>query len=106
MTDPAPATVFAHLDATTVLNRAIAEKGIYPAVDPLDSSSRMLSPEILGEDHYNVSPVFKQYFKIQRSSRYYRYLLAQAEAAAQEEKTARYALLLRWKSASSLGAGC
>ena len=55
LTDPAPATVFAHLDATTVLNRAIAEKGIYPAVDPLDSSSRMLSPEILGADHYNVS---------------------------------------------------
>ena len=55
LTDPAPATVFAHLDATTVLNRAIAEKGIYPAVDPLDSSSRMLNPEILGADHYNVS---------------------------------------------------
>jgi F-type H+-transporting ATPase subunit beta len=55
LTDPAPATVFAHLDATTVLNRAIAEKGIYPAVDPLDSSSRMLSPEILGADHYSVS---------------------------------------------------
>ena len=55
LTDPAPATVFAHLDATTVLNRAIAEKGIYPAVDPLDSSSRMLSPEILGAEHYNVS---------------------------------------------------
>jgi F-type H+-transporting ATPase subunit beta len=55
LTDPAPATVFAHLDATTVLNRAIAEKGIYPAVDPLDSSSRMLSPEILGTEHYSVS---------------------------------------------------
>ena len=55
LTDPAPATVFAHLDATTVLNRAIAEKGIYPAVDPLDSSSRMLSPEILGAEHYSVS---------------------------------------------------
>ncbi|MFW9619488.1 MULTISPECIES: F0F1 ATP synthase subunit beta [unclassified Sulfurospirillum] len=55
LTDPAPATVFAHLDATTVLNRAIAEKGIYPAVDPLDSSSRMLNPEILGAEHYNVS---------------------------------------------------
>ncbi|WP_263831935.1 F0F1 ATP synthase subunit beta [Sulfurospirillum oryzae] len=55
LTDPAPATVFAHLDATTVLNRAIAEKGIYPAVDPLDSSSRMLNPEILGSEHYNVS---------------------------------------------------
>ena len=55
LTDPAPATVFAHLDATTVLNRAIAEKGIYPAVDPLDSSSRMLNPDILGSEHYNVS---------------------------------------------------
>ena len=55
LTDPAPATVFAHLDATTVLNRSIAEKGIYPAVDPLDSSSRMLSPEILGAEHYNIS---------------------------------------------------
>ncbi len=55
LTDPAPATVFAHLDATTVLNRAIAEKGIYPAVDPLDSSSRMLNPEILGNEHYTVS---------------------------------------------------
>ena len=55
LTDPAPASVFAHLDATTVLNRAIAEKGIYPAVDPLDSTSRMLDPQILGEEHYNVA---------------------------------------------------
>lgn len=55
LTDPAPATVFAHLDATTVLNRAIAEKGIYPAVDPLDSTSRVLSPHIIGEEHYNVA---------------------------------------------------
>ncbi|EPJ0811859.1 TPA: F0F1 ATP synthase subunit beta [Campylobacter jejuni] len=55
LTDPAPATVFAHLDATTVLNRAIAEKGIYPAVDPLDSTSRMLDPNIIGEEHYNVA---------------------------------------------------
>ncbi len=55
LTDPAPATVFAHLDATTVLNRAIAEKGIYPAVDPLDSSSRMLDPQILGLEHYDIA---------------------------------------------------
>ena len=55
LTDPAPASVFAHLDATTVLNRAIAEKGIYPAVDPLDSTSRMLDPQILGEEHYNIA---------------------------------------------------
>jgi F-type H+-transporting ATPase subunit beta len=55
LTDPAPATVFAHLDATTVLSRKIAEKGIYPAVDPLDSSSRMLDPKILGDEHYKVA---------------------------------------------------
>ncbi|SFP70583.1 F0F1 ATP synthase subunit beta [Hydrogenimonas thermophila] len=55
LTDPAPASVFAHLDATTVLNRKIAEKGIYPAVDPLDSTSRMLDPVIIGEEHYNVA---------------------------------------------------
>ncbi len=55
LTDPAPASVFAHLDATTVLNRAIAEKGIYPAVDPLDSTSRMLDPQIIGEEHYEVA---------------------------------------------------
>ncbi len=55
LTDPAPATTFAHLDATTVLSRGIAELGIYPAVDPLDSSSRMLDPFIVGEEHYNVA---------------------------------------------------
>jgi F-type H+-transporting ATPase subunit beta len=55
LTDPAPATSFAHLDATTVLNRAISEKGIYPAVDPLDSTSRMLDPMIVGEEHYTVA---------------------------------------------------
>jgi F-type H+-transporting ATPase subunit beta len=55
LTDPAPAGVFAHLDATTVLNRKIAEKGIYPAVDPLDSTSRILDPQVLGEEHYGVA---------------------------------------------------
>jgi F-type H+/Na+-transporting ATPase subunit beta len=55
LTDPAPATSFAHLDATTVLSRGIAEKGIYPAVDPLDSTSRMLSPLVVGEEHYQVA---------------------------------------------------
>jgi F-type H+-transporting ATPase subunit beta len=55
LTDPAPATSFAHLDATTVLSRGIAEKGIYPAVDPLDSTSRMLDPRIVGEEHYAVA---------------------------------------------------
>jgi len=55
LTDPAPASVFAHLDSTTVLNRKIAEKGIYPAVDPLDSTSRILDPQIVGEEHYKVA---------------------------------------------------
>jgi F-type H+-transporting ATPase subunit beta len=55
LTDPAPATTFAHLDATTVLSRAISELGIYPAVDPLDSNSRILDPAVVGEDHYNTA---------------------------------------------------
>lgn len=55
MTDPAPATTFAHLDATTVLSRAIAELGIYPAVDPLDSTSRIMDPNIVGNEHYDVA---------------------------------------------------
>ena len=55
LTDPAPATAFAHLDATTVLNRAITELGIYPAVDPLESTSRILDPLIVGEEHYQVA---------------------------------------------------
>ncbi|MMZ58284.1 ATP synthase subunit beta [compost metagenome] len=59
-TDPAPATTFAHLDATTNLERKISEKGIFPAVDPLASSSRILTPEIVGEEHYNVAQGVKQ----------------------------------------------
>ena len=55
LTDPAPATTFAHLDATTVLSRSIASQGIYPAVDPLESTSRILSLDIVGEEHYNVA---------------------------------------------------
>src|SRR6186997_2659744 len=60
LTDPAPATSFAHLDATTVLSRAISEKGIYPAVDPLDSTSRMLSPLVVGEEHYETARMVQQ----------------------------------------------
>ncbi|MBU3015728.1 F0F1 ATP synthase subunit beta [Poseidonibacter lekithochrous] len=69
LTDPAPASVFAHLDATTVLNRKIAEKGIYPAVDPLDSTSRILSADVLGQEHYNtargVQSVLQKYKDLQ-----------------------------------------
>jgi F-type H+-transporting ATPase subunit beta len=55
LTDPAPATAFAHLDATTVLSRQIAELGIYPAVDPLDSTSRILDPQVIGDEHYAIA---------------------------------------------------
>ncbi|KAI3744416.1 hypothetical protein L1987_57496 [Smallanthus sonchifolius] len=69
LTDPAPATTFAHLDANTVLSRQISKLGIYPAVDPLDSTSRMLSPHILGEEHYNtargVQKVLQNYNNLQ-----------------------------------------
>ncbi len=67
LTDPAPATSFAHLDATTVLSRAISEKGIYPAVDPLDSTSRMLSPLVVGEDHYNTARTVQQVLQRSKS---------------------------------------
>jgi F-type H+-transporting ATPase subunit beta len=69
LTDPAPATTFAHLDATTVLSRQIAELGIYPAVDPLDSTSRILDPQVVGEEHYgiarNVQQVLQRYKDLQ-----------------------------------------
>ena len=68
-TDPAPATLFAHLDATTVLSRAITEKGIYPAVDPLESTSRILEPDVVGEEHYNtarsVQEILQKYKQLQ-----------------------------------------
>ena len=69
LTDPAPATTFAHLDSTIVLNRALTEIGIYPAVDPLDSNSRILDPEVVGEEHYNVAReaqrILQQYKELQ-----------------------------------------
>ena len=60
LTDPAPATTFTHLDATTVLSRDIASKGIYPAVDPLDSTSRILTPEVVGQEHYEIARAVQQ----------------------------------------------
>ena len=69
LTDPAPASSFAHLDATTVLSRQIAELGIYPAVDPLDSTSRVLDPRVIGDEHYSVTrkvqEVLQQYKSLQ-----------------------------------------
>ena len=67
LTDPAPATSFAHLDATTVLDRAISEKGIYPAVDPLGSTSRLLDPMIIGEEHYSVATSVQQVLQLYKS---------------------------------------
>ena len=60
LTDPAPATTFAHLDATTVLSRKIASLGIYPAVDPLDSTSRILTPDVVGKEHYDTAERVKE----------------------------------------------
>jgi len=68
-TDPAPATTFAHLDATTELSREIAAKGLYPAVDPLTSTSRILDPLYIGEDHYRVATTVKQILRRTRNSR-------------------------------------
>jgi F-type H+-transporting ATPase subunit beta len=69
LTDPAPATTFAHLDATTVLSRGLASKGIYPAVDPLDSTSTMLQPNVVGDEHYrtarNVQSTLQRYKELQ-----------------------------------------
>ncbi|MBQ7149143.1 MAG: F0F1 ATP synthase subunit beta, partial [Pseudobutyrivibrio sp.] len=69
LTDPAPATTFSHLDATTVLSRKIVEQGIYPAVDPLESTSRILEPAVLGEEHYNtargVQEILQKYKELQ-----------------------------------------
>ena len=72
LTDPAPATTFAHLDATIVLSRAVAEMGLYPAVDPLDSTSRILDPRIIGEEHYTVAKKSAgNIAKIQRAAGHY-----------------------------------
>lgn len=68
LTDPAPATTFAHLDATTVLSRAISELGIYPAVDPLDSTSRIMDPNIVGEEHYNIARGVQKILQVKKCS--------------------------------------
>jgi F-type H+-transporting ATPase subunit beta len=87
LTDPAPATSFAHLDATTVLSRAISEKGIYPAVDPLDSTSRMLSPLVVGEDHYNTARMVQQILQRYKSLQDIIAILGMDELS-EEDKTA------------------
>ena len=73
LTDPAPATTFAHLDATTVLSRAISELGIYPAVDPLDSTSRIMDPNIVGREHYDVARGTQKILQVHVSCNYMSY---------------------------------
>lgn len=75
LTDPAPATTFAHLDATTVLSRAIAELGIYPAVDPLDSTSRIMDPNIIGAEHYNVARGVQKILQVSRFRSEFKFII-------------------------------
>ena len=71
LTDPAPATTFAHLDATTVLSRGIAELGIYPAVDPLDSTSRIMDPNVVGQEHYKIAGGVQKILQVSTILGYY-----------------------------------
>jgi len=87
LTDPAPATTFTHLDATTVLSRRIAELGIYPAVDPLDSTSRILTPEVVGEDHYNVAQQVKEILQRNRELQDIIAILGMEELSEEDKTT-------------------
>ncbi len=89
LTDPAPATTFAHLDATTVLSRKIAEKGIYPAVDPLESSSRILEADTVGEEHYNVARRVQEYLQRYKELQDIIAILGMEELS-EDDKTAVY----------------
>ncbi len=87
LTDPAPATSFAHLDATTVLNRSIAELGIYPAVDPLDSTSRILDPRILGDEHYNTAREVQRVLQTYKSLQDIIAILGMDELSEEDKQT-------------------
>ncbi|KAK0939871.1 atp2, beta subunit of the F1 sector of mitochondrial F1F0 ATP synthase [Friedmanniomyces endolithicus] len=87
LTDPAPATTFAHLDATTVLSRGISELGIYPAVDPLDSKSRLLDPRVLGDDHYGTATRVQQILQEYKSLQDIIAILGMDELSEQDKLT-------------------
>lgn len=89
LTDPAPATTFAHLDATTVLSRSIAELGIYPAVDPLDSKSRMLDPRIVGKEHYEVATAVQKILQDYKSLQDIIAILGMDELSEEDKLTVR-----------------
>ena len=92
LTDPAPATTFAHLDATTVLSRGIAELGIYPAVDPLDSKSRMLDPRIVGQEHYDVATSVQKILQDYKSLQDIIAILGMDELSEEDKLTVRSCL--------------
>jgi len=87
LTDPAPATSFSHLDATTVLSRQIAELGIYPAVDPLDSTSRILSPLVVGEEHYNIARQVQRVLQTYKSLQDIIAILGMDELSEEDKQT-------------------
>jgi F-type H+-transporting ATPase subunit beta len=89
LTDPAPATTFAHLDATTVLSRSIAELGIYPAVDPLDSKSRMLDPRIVGREHYDIATAVQKILQDYKSLQDIIAILGMDELSEEDKLTVR-----------------
>ncbi|MBX3007841.1 MAG: F0F1 ATP synthase subunit beta [Melioribacteraceae bacterium] len=91
LTDPAPATAFSHLDATTVLSRRISELGIYPAVDPLDSTSRILQPDIVGQDHYNVAKQVKEILQAYKDLQDIINILGMEELSEEDKITVRRA---------------
>ena len=87
LTDPAPATTFAHLDATTVLSRAISELGIYPAVDPLDSKSRLLDAAVVGQEHYDIASAVQQTLQAYKSLQDIIAILGMDELSEQDKLT-------------------
>ena len=101
LTDPAPATTFAHLDATTVLSRGIAELGIYPAVDPLDSKSRMLDPRIVGKEHYEVATAVQKILQDYKSLQDIIAILGMDELSEEDKLTVCAAPVKRRHGANS-----
>ena len=95
LTDPAPATIFTHLDATTVLSRSIAELGIYPAVDPLASASRMLEPDIVGAEHYRVAHAVQECLQRYAELKDIIAILGMDELSAQDKLTVYRARKIR-----------
>lgn len=114
LTDPAPATTFSHLDATTVLSRKIAEQGIYPAVDPLESTSRILEPDIVGEEHYNIARAVQSTLQKYRELQDIIAILGMEELSDEDKKTVARARRIQrfchspsmWQRSSAVRPAC